>query len=188
MTDPISLPSEILRLSEQRARQDLTFRVEPDEQGRAAVAAFLRIPAIRKLRFEGRLTPVGRRDWHLSASLGATVVQDCVVTLAPVTTRIDEEVVRRYLSDFAEPGPGEVEMPEDDTAEELPASLDLADVMIEALSLALPPFPRASGADLGEVVVTEPGAVPLTSEGTRPFADLSALRDRLANKGDPQPD
>lgn len=184
MTDVPAFPTQIVRLSDQRARHDLAFRIEPDAGERGMIAEFLGIPAIRKLRFEGRLAPLGRRDWQLEGQLGATVVQDCVVTLAPVTTRIDETVIRRYLSDLPDPTPGEVEMPEDDTVENLPATLDLVSVMVEALSLALPPFPRAEGADLGEVVVTEPGIAPLTREGARPFSALESLRESLKNKGD----
>lgn len=179
-----ALPRQIIRLSDASQRGAQTFTLTPDAGARAAIAAHLGIPAVRKLRFEGRLVPEGRRDWHLDATLGATVVQDCVVTLAPVTTRIDEPVVRRYMADLPEPGPGEVEMPEDDTVEPLPASLDLAEVMIEALSLALPPFPRAEGAELGELVVTEPGAAPLDAAAVRPFAGLAGLKDRLQDSDD----
>jgi uncharacterized metal-binding protein YceD (DUF177 family) len=157
----------------------LPVLVTPDAPARAAIARYLGIRDVRKLRFEGSLTPEGRRDWTLTATLGATVVQDCVVTLDPVVTRIDEPVTRRYLADMPEPGLGEVEMPEDDTIEELPASLDLAAVMIEALSLALPPFPRAPGAELGQLSVTEPGSAPLDADTVRPFAGLAGLRDKL---------
>jgi uncharacterized metal-binding protein YceD (DUF177 family) len=188
MSDATALPTEVVRLSDRRARHDLSFRVEPDAEARAAIAAFLGIPAIRKLRFDGKLGAVGRKDWQLDATLGATVVQDCVVTLAPVTTRIDEGVIRRYMSELPAPPPGEVEMPEDDTIEELPASLDLVSVMIEALSLALPPFPRADGADLGEIVVTAPGVAPLTGDAARPFANLASLRESLKKKDDPPPE
>ncbi len=51
--------------------------------------------------------------------------------------------------------------------------------MFEALTLALPLYPRADGADLGEPVFTEPGKRPLTDEDARPFAGLKDLRDRL---------
>ena len=180
--DATPLPSQVIRLSDQRGRGDMPFRLEPDARGRAAIAADLGISGVKKLRFEGRLTPVGKRDWHLDATLGATVVQDCVVTLAPVTSRIDEAVVRRYMADLPPPVAGEIEMPQDDTAEPLPSSLDLVAVMIEALALALPPFPRAEGVAPVDLTVTEPGAVPLSTEGSRPFAGLSVLRDSLKNK------
>jgi uncharacterized metal-binding protein YceD (DUF177 family) len=179
-----ALPRHVLRLGDPGQRGPQTVALTPDAPARAAIAAHLGIPAVKKLRFEARMVPEGRRDWRLEAVLGATVVQDCVVTLAPVTTRIDEPILRRYVADLPDPGPGEVEMPEDDTVEPLPASLDLAEVMIEALSLALPPFPRAEGAALGEIVVTEPGTAPLDAAAVRPFAGLAGLKDRLRDPGD----
>lgn len=181
-TDPaaVGLPRHVLRLSDPGQRGSQPFAILPTAEERASIARHLGIPGLRKLRFEGRLTPAGRRDWTLEAELGATVVQDCVVTLAPVVTRIDEPVLRRYMADLPEPGPGEVEMPQDDSIEDLPASLDLCGVMIEALSLALPPFPRAPGAELGEITVTEPGAAPLDAAAVRPFAGLADLRRTLA--------
>lgn len=176
MGEPSRIPRHVIRLGEQR--QVTPFEIAPEAEGRAAVAEELGIPGVRKLRFAGRLVPEGRRDWRLEAELGATVVQDCVVTLEPVTTRIDEAVLRRYLADLPEPEPGESEVPEDDV-EPLPQALDLGEVMVEALALALPPYPRAPGVELGEVVATEPGAEPLTEERAKPFAGLKdALRPK----------
>ena len=167
-----ALPRLVIRLSESGTRRDLPVLLEPDAAGRAAVAADLDLPGVRKLRFEGRLVPEGRQDWRLEARLGATVVQDCVVTLEPVVTRIDEAVTRRYMASLPQDEePGEHEMG-DDEVEALPSSLDVAAVMLEALALALPPFPRAPGVELGEVVVTAPGALPLTEERAKPFAGL----------------
>lgn len=179
MSDRTPLPRHIIRLSEPGRRQETRFDLSPEAEDRARIADYLGIPAVKKLRFEGWLRPEGRQDWRLEADLGATVVQESVVTLDPVTTRIDERVERRYVADLAEPEPGESEMPEDDTLEELPASLDLVEVMVEALALALPPYPRAEGEELGEVVVTEKGAEPMTEERAKPFA---GLKDALKPK------
>jgi uncharacterized metal-binding protein YceD (DUF177 family) len=129
-------------------RSAVPFELRPDAGDRQALAAALGIDAVRKLRFAGTLEPEGARDWRLEAELGATVVQPCVVTLAPVTTRIDTSVVRRYLADWQEPEAEEAEMPDDDTTEALPERLDLSAVMAEALALALPDYPRAPDAEM----------------------------------------
>ena len=183
MPVPADLPQKLIRMSDLKHRQPTTVALEPDVAGRQAVAQDLGILAVRKLRLTGTLTPIGKRDWQLDASLGATVVQACIISLAPVTTRIEEPVTRRYIADLAQPGPGEVEMPDDDTMEPLPIDLDLGTVMIEALVLALPPYPRAPGAEIGELTVTEPGAIPLSSAEVKPFASLATLRDNLQTKG-----
>ncbi len=131
--------------------------------------------ALPVLRLTGEITPEGKHDLRLEARIIAQVVQPCSVTLAPVITRIDEPVMRRYLSDFPQPDGTEVEIPEDDSVDPLTDSIDAAAVAIEALALALPLYPRAPEADLGEAVFAPPGATPLRDNDLRPFAGLSAL-------------
>lgn len=170
------------RLPLARMRRETTaFEIVPDAQARRALAGALGLSDLRKLRLAGEISPEGARDWVLEATLGATVVQPCIVTLAPVTTRIDEPVVRRY-TDADEPAvaPGEeVEMPEDDTREPLPEMLDLTEVLAEALALAVPQYPRIPGAEPGEMRAAPAGVRPLEDADMRPFAGLAALRDRL---------
>jgi uncharacterized metal-binding protein YceD (DUF177 family) len=178
-----ALPRHPLRLADLPNRKPTEAVLTPTTAERAALAEALGITAIKKLTFQARLTPIGRTDWTLDGRLGATVVQDCVVTFAPVTTRIDEDVRRTYMQDLPDPDPGESEMPEDDTVDPLPAVLDLGDVMAEALALALPAFPRAPDAPPLEVSVTEPGKAPMTDADARPFAGLAALRDKLGDDG-----
>lgn len=172
-----------IRLADPAPRLVTPFTLTVSADDRTRLAEELGISGIKKLAFEGKLTPQGRNDWHLDAKLGATVVQPCVVTLAPVTTRIDEPVTRRYTTHLPEMSGGEEEMPDDDI-EPLPQYLDLWELVAEALSLALPPYPRASEASLGEFVVTEPGKEVLNSEAAKPFAGLAALRNSLQSKPD----
>lgn len=173
-----------LRFADLATRKPTTFEITVDAAGRSALAASLDVDEIRKVRFTGEVAPQGGRDWHLRGTLGATVVQPCVVTLDPVVTRIDEEVSRTYVAEFEEPEAAEVEMPEDDTVEPIPQVLDLEAVMAEALSLAIPAFPRAEGVELGQTVYTEDGVAPMTDEDAKPFAGLSALKAQLENKDD----
>lgn len=184
MTGPTELPTKILRLADLTNRHATTFDLTPTSAERDAIAAHLGILGVKKLTFTGEITPQGRGDWQLTGKLGATVVQTCVATLAPVTTRLDEGVRRVYARDFTFPDGSEVEMPEDDAVEPLPQTLDLGAVMVEALSLALPPFPRAEGAELGQVLAAAAGVSPMTDDDAKPFAGLGALRDRLSNEGD----
>lgn len=178
------LPQSQLRLTDLATRRATPFTLQPTAPERQAVADALGISGVKKLNFSGQLEPQGRSDWTLQATLGATVVQPCVVTLDPVTTRIDEAVTRTYVADLPQPEAAEIEMPDDDTQDPLPAVLDVAAVMIEALALALPVYPRSPDAALESAVFTEPGASPLTDDDAKPFAGLGALRDSLAKKGD----
>ncbi len=174
------LPLRVAALSTRRANR---FHLRPDAEGRAAIAAELDLVALRKLDFRGALQAEGRQDWRLEGQLGATVVQTCVISAEPVTTRIDLPVTRLFRDDPT-PGPaaqegGEAEMPEDDRIEPLGSEIDPGAVMIEALALALPDYPRKPGTALGEdgaLVAAPPGAAPIDEGAAHPFAALAALR------------
>ena len=75
-------------------------------------------------------------------------------------------------------------MPEDDESEPLGQWIDPAAVMVEALALEIPEYPRANGAELGQVVYTKPGEIAMTDEDARPFAGLAGLRQKLEDDKD----
>ena len=158
------------------------FELAPDADTRKALAEEMGISAVKKLTFKGEIGPDGRKDLALSGHLGATVVQPCVVTLEPVTTRIEEPVTHRYVAGYEMPEDSEAEMPEDETIEALPAEIDVAAVMAEALALNLPAWPRADGVAPVDIAVTEPGKAPMTDEDAKPFAALKALKDKLGDQ------
>lgn len=176
-----------LRVAGLRQSGETPFAIEPDAAARDAVAQVLDIPGVRKLRFTGKITPRGREGWQLDGQLGATVVQSCIVTLEPVTTRIDTDVLRRFVpAHFLEdPEAGsETEMPEDESLDPLGETIDLEAVMIEELSLALPPYPRKDGAALEDAQFAADGVTPMTDEDVKPFAGLAALKEKMDKGGD----
>ncbi|WP_435259010.1 YceD family protein [Thioclava sp. FR2] len=170
-----------LRVASLATRKPTRFKLDPDAATRAAVAETLGLIELPRLRMKGELTPSGSRDFTLKAVLEASIVQPCSVTLAPVPSDLKEDVVRRFVADWHEPEGDDVEMPEDDSAEPLPDVIDLGHVAIEALALALPLYPRAPGAELGDVNATPPGAEPILESDMKPFAGLAALKAKLEN-------
>ncbi|MEP2715755.1 DUF177 domain-containing protein [Pseudophaeobacter sp.] len=176
--------STALRVSELPQNRATSFDLRPDAKTLETLADELNIKGLRKLRFTGTVSTKGRRDWQLSATLGATVLQDCVVTLEPVSTRIDEKVERFFVSDFSEPDDPEVEMDADERIEPLEDTIDPSVVMIEALSLLIPTYPRKEGAELGESIYSQAGVAPMKDEDTKPFAGLAALKNQLSQDGE----
>ena len=173
---------EFARVIERRQIRDLDafpFDIAPTDAEARALAKLLDVPAVRKLRLAGRLTPLPRGGWQLDARLGATVVQTCVVTLDPVTTRIDQPLRRAWLPATASrPNEIVVAPDEDDEIEPLGERIDLGLVAIEALALALPPYPRKPGATLGPIAASGEAA-PAEEGELKPFAGLAALRAKM---------
>ena len=156
------------------------LRPEPDERTR--IAGFLGIRALSELRFKGVISPVSADAWRIEARLTGRVQQSCVVTLEPVTQVIDERITRSYVpvAELAEPAEIELDLDADDEPDGFTDTIDPGRLAIEALALALDPYPRAAGAELERTQFAAPGAEPLTDEQLKPFAGLAALREKLA--------
>jgi len=170
-----------LRVSMLDTQKPTAFEMAPAAAARKSIAAQLELLDLRKLRFAGEIRATGDADWMLEGKLGATVVQPCVVTLEPVTTRIDVRVMREFVEGLEQPvgEEEEIEISPDDNSEPLGSHIDLETVMIEALSLALPLYPRVDGAELTETNFAPEGIQPMSDEDTKPFAGLASLRDKL---------
>lgn len=176
------LRGKLIAATDLRARKPLTFDLAPDARTMSLISAELGCIAIRKLRFHGALQPDGPTDWHLTASLGATALQPCVVTLEPVTTRIDEIVERRFVAvmpEMEKTGSHEFELLDDMTIEPLPGEIDLTAMMTEALALALPDYPRSPDVVLKNDMPDANTLPEQDEERPNPFAALADLRDKF---------
>jgi len=185
MTDPAPPRPNRFRTGGLSPRKPTRFDFAPEAVARAALAQDLGLLGLKALRLTGEITPAGRDELVLTARLLADADQACVVTLAPVPSRIDETIRRRYVAGLTTPEGEETEIPEDDAIEPMPEVIDLAEIAAEALALALPLYPRAPGAELGAVVHSPDGVAPLTDAELKPFAGLAALAGRAKPSGEP---
>ncbi len=151
----------------------------------AKVAKLLDLLFLSKFRIRGTLSPSGDEGWRFDGTMGATVTQPCVVTLAPVKTRIDVTVARHYLPSSPESEAlAEIEIDAEalDEVDPLPEVLDIGLLAIEELALAIPAYPHAEG-------VEDTALVMRTDEGDeepprKPFAGLAALREKMRDEGE----
>jgi uncharacterized metal-binding protein YceD (DUF177 family) len=172
--------ARVLDLAQLRERMNFAFDISPGPVEAQAIARLMGAQAVRKLRFAGTLAPLATEGWQLEGQFGATVVQTCVVTLEPVTTRVDQAVRREYRPIRGE-GPSDilVSPEDDDEVEPLGRDIDLGLLAIETLALALPAYPRKPGAELERRSFAVEGVTPLEDADTKPFAALAALKDKL---------
>ena len=163
------------------------FDFNLDGVARLEGAAQLKIVKISKLHFRGTITPLGAKDWQMEATLGASIVQECVVSLTPVKTRISESITRHFIT--GERGehvesPEQVEMDGNTETDPTPDVFDFVQIALEAVALTMPDYPRAEGAVL-QNTLQNPPEIPMEPE--KPFAKLAKLKDKLennANNGD----
>lgn len=167
--------------------QVITEEISATPQERAALARRFRLAGLDLLRATAIIEPAEDADGadgkagllRLSGHLSADVRQACVVSLAPVARRIEEDFTLLYsLEPGPTPGAEAVEVVVDPEAVEPPEPLgpggfDLGEAVAQQLAVALDPYPRAPGAAFEEA--PEPPGV-AEAEPRRGFAVLEALK------------
>lgn len=172
----------------------VTVTLSPGEAARAALAERLDLVALPSLSAKVSVRRRNDSGWvEVYGTLQADVVQNCVVTLEPVPARVEEEIAEMFIEadrddDTFKGSTGAVELdPIADMPEPVEGdTLDLAEIVAQCLSLSLDPYPRAPEAEADATVVGDDqeagvGASEGSSGRASPFAELQALRDRLAN-------
>lgn len=162
------LPAKVSRRS---------IEAEPAEC--AGLAKRLGLVEVTSLCAKVALEPLARSGFiRVNGKLTAAVVQTCVVTLAPLAATVEEE----FEMTFAPPEAvldeeEEIELSWDQQDPPDPiidGCIDIGEVVVEHLALALDPFPRAPDAAF-QPPPEEPDS---TDEWTNPFAVLSSLRQK----------
>jgi uncharacterized metal-binding protein YceD (DUF177 family) len=136
----------------------------------------LNLISIRKTSMSGRIIATAANQWHLKAKIGATIVQESVLSLKPVTTRIDDSVDRRIIKgrDNAVQK-SELELNEDHFIEH---ELDLGAIFFESIALSIPIFPKEKGESFEDKIFTAKGIDPLTDDRISPFFILNKLKEK----------
>jgi uncharacterized metal-binding protein YceD (DUF177 family) len=143
-----------------------------DAATRAAVAQVAGLRDLPRLEASFDVTRRGADGLHVTGLVSATVGQDCVVTLEPLTNEVEEKVNLTFVPRAAlrEEGNSESEPREpkwDDPEPLVGGKVDLASLATEFLILGLDPYPRKPGA------VFDPPAPAEPEDG--PFAALAKL-------------
>jgi uncharacterized metal-binding protein YceD (DUF177 family) len=152
-----------------------------DAATRAAVASLAGVAGVPRLEAQFDLTRQGREGLRAVGRVAATVEQNCVVTLEPLLTTVDEAIDLVFT-----PTPGasaegsETEQIHALGEREAPQALDdgaadLGAVAVEFLLLGIDPYPRKAG-----VVFDAP---PAGDPQARPFAVLAALKKNPGGTG-----
>ena len=137
----------------------------------AAVAALAEVRAVSGLKATFDLTRDGDVV-HVTGRVTANVGQNCVVTLEPLETAIDEPI-EVLFAPVPDEGTDAHEERRRKTDEELPeplieGTIDLGAIACEFLILGIEPYPRKPGVEF-----TPPEPEP---DGPHPFAALAALK------------
>ncbi len=162
-------------------RAGAELRLAADGEERARIARWADIQGVEAFGATVSLRKQSANNFSYDAVLVADIVQECVVTLEPVRTRIERPIHRELHLAAHTRHRGEPEIVlgeragEDDLPEEIDSlDYDLAAPLLEELVLAIDPYPRAPGVEFA--APAEPGGGP--EPGESPFAVLKNLKKR----------
>jgi len=132
------------------AGADVVITLKPEQ--RAKLAGWLEVDSVEAFTATVTLRKLAMNRYRYDATLICDLSQPSVVTLEPIKTRIEESVSRelhvahRLRRDISEDVELTLAAGDDDAPEEIETSkYDLAGPLLEELSLALDPYPRAPG-------------------------------------------
>ncbi len=164
--------------------------IEANNEERHALAERFDLLSLSSLRAEIRVVPSDDgSSVRLEGRLWAEAVQPCVVTLAPVATRIDAPFQRAFGTsarenwEYAAPPAGEGEKGQTLTDEDVPIeplegdSIDLGKIVSEQFGLELDPFPRSKGTRF-EGFSTDGDISFAGQKKENPFAVLEKLKNK----------
>jgi uncharacterized metal-binding protein YceD (DUF177 family) len=173
-----SFPLDATQIPALGREYDLTAK----EADRVRIAKRIDVSEVKSLSATVHIGPGGSGLIEVRGQFKADLVQACVVTLEPVPDSISEEFTLLFARQAAKPKPAqEVEIDDGDDPPEILNGdvLDLGEVVVEQLALAVNPYPRAPGAEFKPVLIGEAEA-PIAT--VSPFAALAKLKTKSENK------
>ncbi len=129
----------------------MDVRLAPSQSERARIAQWSDVSALPSFKATVTLKRLSPSRFSYMAELEADVVQSCVVTLEPVTYRIERKFVRElHLTRIGRHRPEPGELAGGASGDEGPEEIDsphynVAGPVLEEFSLAIDPYPRVPG-------------------------------------------
>jgi uncharacterized metal-binding protein YceD (DUF177 family) len=161
---PASVPWSVPVAVEDIPDNGLHIEIEAPAANHAALAELAAIRELPELAAVFDLTRQGQ-GVHVVGQVRARVGQNCVVTLEPIESLIDEAIDLRFAP--------QAETPQSDADLEplVGGVVDLGAIATEFLILGINPYPRQ-----GDAKFTPPKS---EDGGAHPFSGLAALKKRL---------
>ena len=165
--------SRIVKVEDLDSGGEIRHEIEANECERAALAARLGLARLESLSAEVALRRLpGGPLVGASGRLTADLVQNCVVTLAPLPGHVDEKFAETFAPEGYESG-------EDDDSD-VPTEyfdgheIDIGELAAQLLSLSLDPYPRTPDAAPGPPA----GGGADTPERRKPFHGLAGMLEK----------
>ena len=138
----------------------------------------LQIERLLAFSFKGEIVQSNPVHFVLKANFKATFIQLCVISLNPIKSHITHEIEQYYSLKSEDQRIKTVSIDYDEVEiDEIGSELNIGDIMLEALSLKIPLYPKKKNMKFEGVTITEAGLKPLEKTLNNPFRALKKLRE-----------
>ncbi len=175
--------------------QSNTMRIAPDDEARRRLAQRLGVVSLDDLQADITISHgVGEAAFHISGHIDVKLTQECVVTLEPISSHIEDDFEAWFADPDAavsiakvrheklnEKGHGELPILEeqDDPEALVDGKIDLGELVTQYLSLSIDPYPHAEGVEFEQPEAkNDEEADDLIKN---PFAALKDWKDKLSS-------
>ncbi len=174
LPNPITV---IIPLKRLKRIKKIQFRHVSSFEELSALSKIIQVYKIKNFSFKGHALQSNDTTVTLRGSFNATVTQLCVVSLSPVKTKINHEINHCYSLSKKENKQKSIAVSLDSTEmERIHGDINVGDIMLEALSLEIPLYPKKEGVNFEGLTITENGIKPLDLTPSNPFIVLKKLR------------
>lgn len=178
---PFSFPVKVGHISS----NPVSLAIEADEKECEGLARLWKVESVTSLKASVKTGRWKRDGLRISGTFVGELVQNCVVSLKPITTKIEDEFVSHFVPDTSKLARrdnlqnGEVIIDVD--GPDIPDTfsgntIDIAVVVAEFAAMAIDPYPRDPEAEIEEKFQSGSSA---DDEAPSPFAALAAIKSEL---------
>ena len=126
----------------------INFHFQPKKSYLITWAKSLNVGEFFSVKIFGEVSQKTKTRWELSGQLSFEALQECVVTLDPVTSYISCEVKRVYIENYCpENFQNSFSRSQELECERLEDTIDLINLIFEELSLNTPEYPKLKHID-----------------------------------------
>ena len=170
LSNPIQLlvPLRVLRQT-----RKFKFQHKSNLLELAKLTQILNIEELKVFSFQGQFIQVNKNDYILSASFNATLIQLCIISLRPIKTKINHKINQCYSAEEKVNKSKYISIDHDSVEkEQIKSEINVGDIMLEALSLEIPLYPKKKNLRFKGLTITDSEIKPLDQSLNNPFFSL----------------
>ena len=164
-------------VDEVKKTNEYKFKLLASSSNLIFIANVLKLSQVKSAKMEGYLKFENKDSILLNAKVTSKLIQPCSITLDPVIINVDKSIKRIFLTKKPESNQNRAQKinlkRESLDFEIIYSKIDLAEILMETISLETPDYPKKSGVSLASILGEK------VNVKNSPFSVLNKLKKNL---------